>query len=170
MKDCDPSIFRETEKQKLQGFIWKLKKVALNNANFSMHKLHKLPWKQLFHCEKWDHYYFRYKIKLAICSWKCGRKEYELLFLTGKCGIKECEFGQYWHSLIPHFFLLHSFLLESFLLLRYHCNIYRGFPSLTGSVASFILFLTVFLLEIMRNILHYEVIQIVEQLLQHPPF
>ena len=31
--------------------------------------------------------------KLAIYSWKCGKKECELLFLTGKRGIKECEFG-----------------------------------------------------------------------------
>ena len=36
---------------------------ALNDANFSMQKLHKLAWKQSFQCEKWDHYDIRYKTK-----------------------------------------------------------------------------------------------------------
>ena len=49
-------------KQKLQGFIQKLEKSTLNYVNFSMRKLHKLAWKQLFRYKKWDHYYFRYKI------------------------------------------------------------------------------------------------------------
>ena len=56
---------------------------------------------------------------MTIYIWKCRRKEYELLLLAGKCGIKECESGQYSHSLILHFFLLHSFLSQSFLPLRY---------------------------------------------------
>ena len=42
IKDCDPSIFREMRKQKLQGFIQKLEKSTLNYVNFSMRKLHKL--------------------------------------------------------------------------------------------------------------------------------
>ena len=41
---------------------------------------------------------------MAINSWKCRKKECALLFLSGKCGIKECEFGQYSHPLTPHFF------------------------------------------------------------------
>ena len=56
---------------------------------------------------------------MAIYSWKCGRKDCELLFLPEKCGIKECEFGQYSHSLNLQFFPPHSFLSQSFLSLRY---------------------------------------------------
>ena len=41
---------------------------------------------------------------MAINSWKCRKKECALLFLSGKCGIKECEFGQYSHPLTPQFF------------------------------------------------------------------
>ena len=42
IKDCDPSIFREMRNQKLRGFIQKLEKFILNDANFSMRKLHQL--------------------------------------------------------------------------------------------------------------------------------
>ena len=38
IKDCDQSIFREMRKQKLRGFIQKMEKFTLNDANFSMHK------------------------------------------------------------------------------------------------------------------------------------
>ena len=41
-KDCNPSIFYEVRKQKLRGFTQKLEKFTLNNANFSMHKLHNI--------------------------------------------------------------------------------------------------------------------------------
>ena len=77
--------------------------------------------------------------KLAIYSWKCGRKDCELLFLTEKCGIKECEFGQYSHFLNRQFFPPHSFLPQSFLPLRYSKSyqaIYAAGPYVTELVGA----------------------------------
>ena len=54
------------------------------------------------------------RLRIDDLSWECRRKECELLFLTGKWGIKEYKFSQYSHSLIPHFFSSAFFSFATF--------------------------------------------------------
>ena len=125
IKDCDPSIFREMRNKNCEVLSKNWKNLHLAMLILACTNYISQPENNFFNMKSEtiiisDIKLFSKKIVLlqAIYSWKCGRKECELLFLTGKCRIKECEFGQYSHSLIPHFFLPHSFLSQSFLPLR----------------------------------------------------